>query len=223
MWTPPVLAHGGRTWHHPAMGDSRPTVNRRDRLADVTARIVADVGLTGLNMRHVAAAAGVTTGSVTHHFPDRRALLGFTFETSLAKVRDQNEADLAASDDRLRTRLTIGLPLDEDRLVHWRLLCALVLGVGSDRELAELQRNAYSSYLDEIETCLRDEVTAERMPADLDVPTEARRLMAVMDGVAIQTLFDESQWPPERQLQILDAQLTDLRAGDGGTRPTPRP
>lgn len=187
----------------------------------MTARIVADVGLAGLNMRDVAAAAGVTTGSVTHHFPARRDLLVFTFQTSLDKVRRQNEADLAASDDRLRTRLTIGLPLDEARLVHWRLLCALVLGVGSDRELAELQRNAYSSYVDEIEACLHDEVKAGRVSADVDVPTEARRLMAVMDGVAIQTLFDESQWPPERQLQLLDAQLRDLRSGDGEERPTP--
>ncbi|MEM9035490.1 MAG: TetR/AcrR family transcriptional regulator [Actinomycetota bacterium] len=204
------------------MGDSRPAVSRRDGLADVTARIVAEVGLAGLSMRDVAAAAGVTTGSVTHHFPARRDLLVFTFQASLDKVRRRNEADLAASDDRLRTRLTIGLPLDEDRLVHWRLLCALVLGVGSDRELAELQRNAYSSYVDEIEACLHDEVTRGRVPADVDVPTEARRLMAVMDGVAIQTLFDESQWPPERQLQILDAQLQDLRSSDGELR-SPQP
>lgn len=187
-------------------------VGRRDGLADVTARIVAEVGLAGLNMRDVAAAAGVTTGSVTHHFPARRDLLVFTFERSLEKVRRQNEADLSTSADWLRTRLTVGLPLDEDRMVHWRLLCALVLGVGSDRELAELQREAYRSYLREIETCLRDEMRDERLRESIDVATEARRLMAVMDGVAIQTLFDTSQWPPKRQLEILDAQLTDLRS-----------
>ena len=37
--------------------------------------------------------------------------------------------------------------------------------------------------------------------------SEAERLIALVDGVALQALFDPDSWPPERQLRALDVGL----------------
>ena len=37
--------------------------------------------------------------------------------------------------------------------------------------------------------------------------TEAERLIGLVDGIALQTLFDPDRWPPDRQLRALDAGL----------------
>ena len=45
------------------------------------------------------------------------------------------------------------------------------------------------------------------MPDVDDAPTEAERLIGLVDGIALQALFDPDAWPPERQLRALDAGL----------------
>ena len=41
------------------------------------------------------------------------------------------------------------------------------------------------------------------------LPTEAERLIALTDGIAIQALFDPENWSAERQIAALDAGLAD--------------
>jgi hypothetical protein len=45
------------------------------------------------------------------------------------------------------------------------------------------------------------------MPEVDDAATEAERLIGLVDGIALQALFDPDAWPPERQLRALDAGL----------------
>ncbi len=83
--------------------------------------------------------------------------------------------------------------------------CAQAAG---DDELATAQRDAYREF--------RDNVTRLVEKAELASGTEAQalaeRLIAAVDGIAVQALFDPETWPPEHQLATLDvamARLTD--------------
>ncbi|WP_169801693.1 TetR/AcrR family transcriptional regulator [Millisia brevis] len=79
-----MLNDSARSRHGDRPGDegqSRPRYGRgREALIDATIHIVAERGVRKLTYRAVAAAAGVTHGTVQHHFADLDALLEAALE-----------------------------------------------------------------------------------------------------------------------------------------------
>ena len=180
---------------------------RRAELTEATARLIARSGIESATMREVAAEAGWTTGALTHYFTDKRELLLTTFQTSLANRRAQRPADADADPAaQLRASLEGALPLDEARRRHWMVTVAFCSHAAGDPELAAAQRAAYREFRDHIAAL------AERcgLTAGGHARAYAERLIAVADGVAVQALFDERSWSPDRQLAQLDELLAPL-------------
>ncbi|MBS3179216.1 MULTISPECIES: TetR/AcrR family transcriptional regulator [unclassified Pseudoclavibacter] len=103
-------------------------------------------------LREVAAAAGVTTGAVQHHFGNRRGLL-------LAAIDRQTEALVQRLSDvadrhpegglpRLRAAAFELLPLDEQRVREARLLAAFEQLAVDDEPLAAEFRKRYNLLLE---------------------------------------------------------------------------
>jgi AcrR family transcriptional regulator len=177
---------------------------RRAALAAAAARVIVRSGLAGATMREVAAEAGWTTGALTHYFSDKRELLRSTLEASLAGRR-ATKADLSAMTpgDALRTALMRALPIDDATRGHWIVTMAFCTQAAGDPELAVTQRDAYRAFRNQIARLVERD---ERADGDAAV-AEAERLIALLDGVAVQALFDPESWPPGRQLAMLDAAL----------------
>jgi AcrR family transcriptional regulator len=179
---------------------------RRAELTDAAARVIARSGIEAATMREVAAEAGWTTGALTHYFGDKRELLLATFHASLAHRRALRPSADASPIERLTASLIGALPLDEARRRHWLVTLTCCTQASGDRQLAVAQRDAYREF--------RDHVTALVGEADLCDPATARpmaeRLIAVADGVAIQALFDPAGWPPQRQVEVLEATVASI-------------
>lgn len=171
---------------------------RRVELTDAAARLIARAGIGAATMRDVAAEAGVTTGALTHYFADKRELLLRTFEASLdgrrAKRPDRDPADAALS---LYDALAGALPIDDDRRRHWMVTVAFCAQATGDHELAAAQRDAYREFRAHV-TALLSRIAPGDAPQEL-----AERLIAQVDGVAMQALFDPESWPAVRQLAAL--------------------
>lgn len=177
---------------------------RRAELAQAAARVIARDGINAATMREVAAEAGWTTGTLTHYFPDKRALLRFTLDTSLEQRRGRGAArDDLAPERALRASLVDALPIDEEARLHWVVTLAFCAQAAGDAELAALQRDAYRTFRADVTARLRSAGWANARTA----VAEAERLIAVLDGVALQALFDPESWPPRRQLAAVDAAL----------------
>ena len=105
---------------------------RRTLIADALMRVAAERGLEAVSLRHVAAAAGVSSGMVQHYFRTRDEMMTF----ALAVVRDRNEArvtraiaalgETPAPRELLRTMLAALLPLDEERRADGRVALAFL-------------------------------------------------------------------------------------------------
>ncbi len=177
---------------------------RRTELATATARVIARAGLTGATMREVAAEAGWTTGALTHYFADKHELLAFTLEVSLEQRRARH-GDRSIGDpvEVLHTALLAALPATEDAALHWKVTIAFCAQASADPDLAAVQRDAYREFRDGI-TALVERAGLATGP---DAVTEAERLIAITDGIALQALFDPDSWPPERQRAALVAAL----------------
>lgn len=177
---------------------------RRAALARAAAEVIASRGLSAASLREIASAAGWTTGALTHYFPDKRALLRFTLETSLAHRRARGAArDGLPPDEALRASLVDALPVDEESRLHWIVTLAFCAQAAGDPELAEVQQDAYR----EFRAALAERVRAAGRATADGALAEAERLIAVLDGVSLQALFDPASWPAARQRAAIDAAL----------------
>lgn len=88
------------TYHH---GDLRRT------LMDGALRVISDKGLTGLSLREVAAAAGVSHAAPYHHFADKAALVRALGHEGLRLLDERMAAaESAAGDDPGERLVAIG-------------------------------------------------------------------------------------------------------------------
>ena len=176
---------------------------RRVELTDAAARLIARSGIGAATMRDVAAEAGLSTGSLTHYFADKRELLLCTFQASLSGRRSLRTARDLDPAVQLRATLEGALPIDDDRRRHWMVTVAFCAQAAGDDELATAQRDAYREFRDHV-TRLVQRCDIAAGEAAISV---AERLITQVDGVAIQALFDPESWPADRQLAILEVAL----------------
>ena len=165
---------------------------RRLELADATARLIARGGLGAATMRDVATEAGLTTGSVTHYFADKRELLLFTLNASLQRRRGRRDMPSAGErrQKRCARRCSGALPVERRSPPpldgHHRVLRARRRRRGAGRGAAHCLPRVPR---------LGDAATGGVGFAVGRCAREAERLIALVDGVAMQALFDEESWP----------------------------
>lgn len=177
---------------------------RRAALGAAAARVIARSGLGGATMREVAAEAGLTTGALTHYFTDKRELLRFTLQASLESRRARHtDRRTMSPTEALHDTLVRALPIDQGARLHWIVTVAFCAQAVSDPDLAVTQRDAYRQFRSDITQLVE---LAGRATGD-EARVEAERLIALLDGVALQALFDPGSWPPDRQLAMLDDAL----------------
>lgn len=188
---------------------------RRTELAAAVARVIARSGIEGATMRQVAAEAGWTTGTLVHYFSDKRELLQFTLGESLDRRRAQRFDRVGlAPRDAIRHTLTNALPISDESRLHWIVTVAFTAQAHNDVDLAATQRDAYREFRSYLARLLIDDDPSLARDASY---AEAERLIALVDGVALQALFDPESWPPERQLRALEVGLrADTSVGLAG-------
>jgi TetR/AcrR family transcriptional repressor of bet genes len=93
------------------------------------------------------------------------------------------------------------LPLDEPRTQRWRLWLAFWGSAIGSAELAAIQRDRQERLVAQLGSALR---RRGRVGSRSARTTEARRLVALLDGVSVQAVFAPDQWSPARQLSHFD-------------------
>ena len=184
---------------------------RRAELVELTAGEIAKGGLEQLTLRGLARAGGWTTGVVTHYFVDKRDLLVATFRSRADAARRRVEVEIATGATQLEAIVESALPVDEERLANWKVWLAFWGAAIGDDELSAVQRERHRSFVDSVERALENERTRGRFRDDLDIAREARRIVALLDGVAVQATIQPHAWPPAEQRRILDDHVAMLR------------
>jgi len=198
---------------------------RRDEVAAAAERVIALRGLeTGV--RDVAAAGGWSTSVVTHYFADKQELLEYTLRRTIERAAQRIDARVREGASRLVAILEENLPLDARRRDQCRIFIAFWGLAIHDPALREHQRKRHAAFRKALAAALAEAgpLAGERLDADL----EARRLFALIDGIAVQALFEPREWPARLQIELLNRHLADLGLGErvhapGRERRGPRP
>jgi len=97
------------------MARPRNQLERRRQLLEATGLAIADNGLSGLRLKHIADRAGMSIGSVLYYYPDLDALLVEVHEQALGQFYWARVSASTAEPDPVR-RLVLavehGIPLD---------------------------------------------------------------------------------------------------------------
>jgi TetR/AcrR family transcriptional repressor of bet genes len=187
---------------------------RRRELVAATWAVVAAEGIEAATVRRIAEEAGCTTGRITHYFADKEEVL----VAALRQVhRAAGKRMLAAIGPRsgleaLRAVLAEALPLDQERVLEWRVWLAFW---GSAATSASLQAEQHQRYR-EWRGLLKRVLDTAQLSADIDLDRLVDQIVALVDGFGLQGVLDPQDPQPELLASRLNGAVDALiRAADG--------
>ena len=183
-------------------------VDREERLlaiANAAVKAISRAGLNDVKLTDIARAAGVTTGAVSHYFPDKDAVLAAALETVCNRLlaRIEESAGIPTVED-----VASVLPRTEDDLKDWRVW----LAYWGRAPFAENLREIHRQYYIEIQTLL-----AAKLAGHVEAPDDfANAIISAVDGVGTRVTLEPEAWSAERQKallhQLLDPLFHQIRA-----------
>ena len=184
---------------------------RRDFIEAAYATIIEE-GLDNTTVRGVAKKAGYTTGALVHYFKDKDELIraalnhfGDELRERMVRAHDQQSGRSA-----LRATLMEALPTDRRAGMSWRVWLALWYHSEANADMREEQKRRYREWFGRIREMLEESKAEGELPEDLDTATEARGIVAYVDGLGVQYLMSGGWFPRKRLTAMMDAYLDRL-------------
>jgi AcrR family transcriptional regulator len=188
---------------------------RRDEIAQVACKVVAQYGFEQATVARIARAAGYTTGMVAHYFESKQEiilaalrLMLLRMEQRLTRERKDREADLLDV-------LSEALAVDAPRFSECAFWMAFWGQVPADKKLKRLNAWVHREYMRLFERCF-----AEHWPEwPLRTPEVRdqvlRSVVTFMNGLTASAVTSPRDWPAALQVEQLRLQLSLLRQWAG--------
>ncbi len=180
---------------------------RRDEIALVACRVVAQYGFQQATVVRIAREAGYTTGMIAHYFDSKQEIVLAALRLILKRMEERLETRSAGADQNLVDLLAESLPLDEQRSTE----CAFWMGfwgqVSADKRLKRINAWVHREYMRLYERCF-----ATHWPEWSRWPPAVRRevlgaIATFMNGLTPSAVLAPAEWPPDRLKGLLSLQL----------------
>jgi AcrR family transcriptional regulator len=180
---------------------------RRNEIALVACRVVAEYGFDQATIVRIARQAGYTTGMVAHYFDTKQDIIVAALRLILRRIEERLNPDSGGSEPDLLTLLTEALPVDETRYIECAFWIAFWGQVPADKRLKNINAWLHQEYLRLFERCLaRGWPDWPRWPSAIREQT-LRSLVTFINGITASTVASRADWPAERQIGQLRLQL----------------
>ena len=196
------------------MARSSDSEARRSEFAEAAWRTIAARGLDAATVREVARGAGASTGRLVHYFRSKDELMLEALRHAGRVVRRRMNALLAERRGlaALEGLLRDALPLDDARRAEWRFWLAYWARAASEPALAAEQQRRIGVWRSMLARVLGEAQATGELALGVDVAFEAEAIMALVDGLGQQALFDPEHMTPERLALHVTALLARLSA-----------
>lgn len=183
--------------------------DRRLEVAAAAWQVIVREGLDRTSLRAIAQEMGCTTGVVTHYFRNKQALILFALhqvterlqvlmEEAIVVTERSRSAEQSGS-DRLVAILCSLLPLDRERQEILQVWVAFLgFAVGREALMVEHQQSAAQLRQVVIQELQMLQAT-QVIRADLDPEIEANVLLALGNGLSLDSLIQAQSLSPEQQ------------------------
>lgn len=185
---------------------------RRVLIARACAELISTDGYAQTSVRDVAAKAGISTGTLLHHFESKEALLTAT----LLQVSDDFFLDIRRSAtgpgdpvERL-VRAVRALLNPRRHAVGWRVWIAFWHEASTNKELATVAGDR-TDLSEAIFTDLIAEGVADGLLRVADPAVASAELAALIDGVALRMFGESGRWNRDRATAVVERLIDDWR------------
>ena len=185
---------------------------RRDQIALVACRVVAENGFDQATIVRIAREAGYTTGMVAHYFDTKQDIIIAALRLILRRIEERltRPAGEAAAD--LLTLLAEALPIDEQRFIECAFWTAFWGQVSADKRLKRINAWVHREYMRLFERCLAEGWTIWPQLAEVAREQVLRSVVTFINGVTASAVASQSDWPAAKQVEQLGLQLQLLHA-----------
>ena len=165
------------------------------RLITAAAELVGEIGPARVTLANVGQRAGYSRGLASHHFGSKGALMQRLVDTVTHQFREALFEQNRAGDALAELRTLVGIyfdvlcdlqPVNRARLVLW----AEAVTTPSE-DIRPAMVAADREFREEIEKRLRLAATAGQIPASINPHGLATVIIAMLRGVALQSLIDD--------------------------------
>ncbi len=173
----------------------QPTEVRRRLIVDAAVPLIEERGYKSVGVRDVAAAAGVSVGTVTYHFDSVQEVLSEAMVLHIERYYAAlSEAAEHATSGAEALRLLVDALFTEDTDRHWRMWFDYWHAgeQGTDEAFARGQSDRYAAWHRQIHALAERGVAEGELSCD-DLDGFTARFAALADGLALQRL---RQAPP---------------------------
>jgi AcrR family transcriptional regulator len=214
---------------------------RRDEIALVACRVVADYGFDQATVVRIAREAGYTTGMVAHYFDTKQDIIIAALRLILRRIDERltpaagqpptdgqgTAAAQAAAAARtiaaaqsppdLLQLLTEALPVDEQRYIECAFWIAFWGQVSADKRLKRINAWVHREYMRLFERCLARAWPEWARWTAATRDQVLRSIVTFINGLTAGAVVSRSHWPAERQIEQLRLHLQLLRAWAGAS------
>lgn len=192
------------------------SVAQPDRRFEVSAaawRVIVREGLDRASVRAIAQEMNCTTGVITHYFRNKRELILFALHQVTERLQSSMEQSAVekAGRDRLVAMLASFLPIDQERQEILQVWVAFLgYAVGREDLMADHQQSA-----GELRQVVIQELIAlqkrGQIRSNINPETEANVLLALVNGISLDSLIQKQRLSPEQQQETLRRYVNGLR------------
>jgi AcrR family transcriptional regulator len=180
---------------------------RRDEIALVACRVVAEYGFDQATIVRIAREAGYTTGMVAHYFDTKQEIVIAALRLILRRIEERLTRPAGDSQPDLLTVLTEALPIDEQRYTECAFWTAFWGQVSADKRLKRINAWVHREYMRLFERCLAQGWTewSHWSPATRD--QVLRSVVTFINGITASAVVSRGDWPAQKQAEQLRLQL----------------
>ncbi|MGK7890365.1 MAG: TetR/AcrR family transcriptional regulator [Leptolyngbyaceae cyanobacterium] len=187
--------------------------DRRLEVSEAAWRVIVREGLDRTSMRAIAQEMNCTTGVVTHYFRNKQELILFALHQVAERLRGLMEQAVVNQSgcDRLIAMLSSFLPIDQERQEILRVWVAFLgYAVGRESLMADHQQSAGKLR----QVVIQELITLQQQKlirADINPEVEANVLLALVNGLSLDTLIQSQRMGAEQQAIALQDHVNGLR------------
>ncbi|MEM6501847.1 MAG: TetR/AcrR family transcriptional regulator [Cyanobacteria bacterium P01_C01_bin.89] len=181
-------------------------------MSEAAWRVIAREGLDRASMRAIAQEMDCTTGVVTHYFRNKQELILFALHQVTERLRGQMDVAITnlSGVDRLVAMLLSFLPLDQTRQEILQVWVAFLgYAVGRQDLMVEHRHSA-----GELRKVVIQELAAlqkqQIIRSDIDPAIEANVLLALVNGISLDTLIQSQPLDSKQQKIALQRYVSGL-------------
>lgn len=185
---------------------------RRDQIALVACRVVAENGFDQATIVRIAREAGYTTGMVAHYFDTKQDIIIAALRLILRRIEERLTKPAGEARPDLLTLLSEALPIDEPRFIECAFWSAFWGQVSADRKLKRINAWVHREYMRMYERCFSEGWDIWEKLSRETRDQVLGSFVTFINGVTATAIPNPSDWPAARQVDQLRLQLQLLRA-----------